>query len=119
MLDATLRECDAPALIKAAKESYDWKISNNKHSREDWKNVIAKSKCLSLSKCQKCWHLLEKYEDVLQGKLSTFPSKPCKINLKPDSSLHCSYYYSIPHALNPLAKREIDHLVKHKVLHYV
>ena len=80
---------------------------------------MAKSTHLKPGEYQKCWYLLEKYEDVLQGKLGTFPGKPYKINLKPNSTPSCTRSYSIPHAMKSLFKSKIDHLVQSGVLHHI
>ena len=109
-------ETTSPSLISTAENNYDRNISDNKYSSKDWKTAINKSKHLSPSERQKCWYLLEKYEDVLLGKLGTFPGPPYKINLKPNSQPFCSRPYNIPHAIKPIAKREIDRLEKNGVL---
>ena len=78
-------EIDTPTLISKAEDTFDRKISDNKYSNKDWKTAINNSSHLSPSERQKCWYLLEKYEDILLGKLRTFPGPPYKINLKPNS----------------------------------
>ena len=78
--------------------------------------LLNKSKYLSPSERQKYWYLLEKYEDVLLRKLGTFPGLPYKINLKPNSQPFCSRPYNIQYTIKPIAKWEIDRLVKNGVL---
>ena len=81
-LDIISIEINTPPIIHKVEQEYDRKISSNTYSSKNWKMAIQNSKHLTPSERQKCWVLLGKNEDILQGQLGTFPGPPCKINLK-------------------------------------
>lgn len=109
-------EINTPELILVAVNKADHKISANAYSKKDWKNAVQASTYLTSNQKQQYWYLLEKYSNIFQGKLGTFPGPKYHLNLDPGSTPFCSKLYSILHYLKPLAKQEIDRLVNIGVL---
>ena len=72
--------------------------------------AIRDSTHLISSQRQKCWCLLGKHEDIPQGKLGTLPSRPHQAQLKDNSIPACSRLHNVPHALQHMARKEMQRL---------
>eukprot|EP00957_Ditylum_brightwellii_P053342 4043355-Ditylum_brightwellii.AAC.1 len=99
-----------PPFVKTELKKQDKSISANNYDKHNIQDMVWNCTHLSVSQCQDLIHLFSDYEDLFDGSIGTIPGKPVSLKLKPDAKPFCSQAYTIPMAIERIARDEIKKL---------
>jgi hypothetical protein len=98
-------------------ECFTTQIKESKYEKVDIKDVIKKKVHLTDKQCDNLHKVLEKQRKLFLGKLGKHPHKKMHLELLPNAkSVHSLPYYPVPHNHLEVFCKELESLVKLRVL---
>ena len=107
---------DLPDLVKDATRRVVKGIHANQYNKYNYHDMVTKCSHLSQSKKKDLLDLFKNYEELFSGNIGEIPGPPVHLELKKDARPYAAPAYSIPKALEKIARDEIQDLVNINVL---
>jgi hypothetical protein len=103
-----------PNFMKAANNRSS--IMPNIYQKYNYRDMVLKCEHLSCEQQDILIDLFSQYEDLFSGDLGSVPGPPVSLKLKPNAKPFASRAYTVPKALEHIAKKEVNDLVDIGVL---
>lgn len=107
---------DLPDFMKVATKRGASSIKSNIYNKYNYRDMVLKCDHLLQDQKDKLMNLFSNYEDLFSGKLGSVPGPPVKLKLKPGSKPYCAQAYTVPKALEYIARKEVQELLDIGVL---
>lgn len=106
---------DLPVFMqKAASKAHTIKL--NIYNKYNYRDMVLKCEHLSKDQQDMLIDLFSNYEELFSGDLGKIPGDPVSLSVKPGTVLYCARAYTVPKALESIAKKEVQDLVDIGVL---
>jgi len=109
-------DADLPEFMKVATKRGARAIKPNIYNKYNYRDMVLKCHHLSGEQKDVLIDLFSQYEDLFSGKLGSVPGPPVSLKLKPGSKPYYARAYTVPKALEHIAKKEVADLVDIGVL---
>ena len=107
-------DVDLPDFMKSATKRAS--IMPNVYDKYNYRDMVLKCKHLNKEQQDILIALFSQYEELFSGDLGSVPGTPVSLKLKTDAKPFASRAYTVPKALEHIAKKEIQDLVDIGVL---
>ena len=105
-----------PSFMKKATHRLSKGLSANQYDKHNYKDMVEKCEHLTSDMKSALLDLFSKYEELFSGTLGKVPGPPVKLKLKEGALPFYSRAYTVPKAIEKIAKREVMDLVDADVL---
>ena len=100
-----------PEFMKAASTKATNSFKANDYKKYNYRDMVLKCNHLQSQDKNKLLDLFSKYENLFNGELGTVPGEPVKLKLKSDVMPYAARPYTVPKAIEYIAKQELQDLV--------
>lgn len=107
---------DLPAFMKSATKRATSTIKPNIYSKYNYRDMVLRCEHLDKSQQDALISLFSEFEELFSGQLGKVPGPPVSLKLKPNSKPYCARAYTVPKALEHIARKEVQDLVDIGVL---
>ena len=108
-------DVDLPDFMKNATKKAA-SIKPNIYDTYNYHDMVLRCEHLTKEQQDSLISLFSDYEELFSGKLGTVPGPPIKLKLKPNAVPFCARAFTVPKAIEHIAKNEVNDLVKIGVL---
>jgi len=109
-------DIDLPAFMKTATKKAATTFKANNYEKYNYRDMVLKCTHLSPSQQDTLIDLFSSYEELFNGKLGSVPGPPVSLKPKTNAKPFAARAYTVPKALESIAKKEVFDLVDIGVL---
>lgn len=92
------------------------RILDANYEKANLPNIVKECSHLNKEEQNKLLEVLDSYQDLFDGTLGDFNTKPVHIEIKPDATPYHGKAYQVPHVHEAVLKKEVERLVQIGVL---
>eukprot|EP00957_Ditylum_brightwellii_P139519 10633238-Ditylum_brightwellii.AAC.1 len=105
-----------PFFVKTKLKHQDKSITANEYDKHNYKDMVWNCTHLTVNQCHQLMDLFSDYADLFDSTIGTIPGKPVCLTLKSGAEPFCACAYTIPMAIEHIARDKIKKLCNLDVL---